>query len=331
MLVNGAAGGVGVAAVQLGVLAGASVVASVRAAHAAARSRTSGRPPSTRPRSATTAPTTWSWSWSARRTSRSTSSRSPSAGRIVDHRHRGRSAGPDRPAPAHVAVGQRSSASTLRARPLEEKAVAARLVEHQVLPSWPKGRIRVPDRGGVPARGRPGRLRALRGRVEARQDRPRDHGLRSQPPALTYISRLEYFTSGSVPRRCASASSSEDSVSDSPMPAEQSRARQDRRSPSAETASRPRAARRPLLRAPAPAAAAFQRSAARRAARGAARGHRPPAQRAHIPSPPIGDDAGAGQGSWASERVPPPRSSTASCAKGSSSAVTTPPTAGWSA
>jgi len=34
--------------------------------------------------------------------------------------------------------------STLRARPLEEKALAARAVEHQVLPLFASGALRVP-------------------------------------------------------------------------------------------------------------------------------------------------------------------------------------------
>jgi NADPH2:quinone reductase len=34
--------------------------------------------------------------------------------------------------------------STLRARPLEEKALVARLVEHEVLPLFDAGRLRVP-------------------------------------------------------------------------------------------------------------------------------------------------------------------------------------------
>ena len=64
--------------------------------------------------------------------------------------------------------------STLRNRPIEEKALAARLMEKMVLPGFASGRpVRAGD-GDVPARGRPEGLRALPGRREAREDRPRD-------------------------------------------------------------------------------------------------------------------------------------------------------------
>ncbi len=59
--------------------------------------------------------------------------------------------------------------STLRARPLEEKALAARRLEKEVLPLFDTGRLRVPGRRDVPARARRRRLRALRRGRQARQ------------------------------------------------------------------------------------------------------------------------------------------------------------------
>ena len=64
--------------------------------------------------------------------------------------------------------------STLRNRPIEEKAIAARLVEKMVLPGFASGDLSVPVTAGVRARGRAGGLRAVQGRRQARQDRPRD-------------------------------------------------------------------------------------------------------------------------------------------------------------
>ncbi|MFL5868341.1 MAG: zinc-binding dehydrogenase, partial [Thermoleophilaceae bacterium] len=44
----------------------------------------------------------------------------------------------------------RISASTLRPRPLEEKAAATRLVEHEVLPLFESGDLRVPVAASFP-------------------------------------------------------------------------------------------------------------------------------------------------------------------------------------
>ena len=61
--------------------------------------------------------------------------------------------------------------STLRARPLEEKALAARLVEREVLPHFESGALTVPVAATFPLDGGRAGLRALRGRRQARQDR----------------------------------------------------------------------------------------------------------------------------------------------------------------
>ena len=73
LLVHGAAGGVGTAAVQLGRAAGARVTATVRREELRAR-RGGARRPRHRPGGLRrrTVPTTWSSSWSARRTSPTT-------------------------------------------------------------------------------------------------------------------------------------------------------------------------------------------------------------------------------------------------------------------
>ena len=64
-------------------------------------------------------------------------------GRIVDHRRRGRVQGRDQPAGADGERG-RIHGSTLRTRPLEDKAAAARAVERHVLPLLASGRVTVP-------------------------------------------------------------------------------------------------------------------------------------------------------------------------------------------
>ena len=69
--------------------------------------------------------------------------------------------------------------STLRSRPIEEKAIAARLVEKMVLPGFASGDLSVPVTDTFAARGRPEGLRALPGGLEAGQDRRRQRGSRS--------------------------------------------------------------------------------------------------------------------------------------------------------
>ena len=123
LLVHGAAGGVGTAAVQLGAAAGAQ-----RDRHGAQRGAARRRGRARRPRgrsrpraSPSTAPSTWSSSWSARRTSRTPSRRWPRGGRIVVI---GVGAGFKAEVNLLALMGKRARimASTLRARPLEEKA-----------------------------------------------------------------------------------------------------------------------------------------------------------------------------------------------------------------
>ena len=64
--------------------------------------------------------------------------------------------------------------STLRARPLEGKASTARAVERSVLPALADGTVKVPVAETFALDDVAGRLRALPGRRQARQDRPRD-------------------------------------------------------------------------------------------------------------------------------------------------------------
>jgi NADPH:quinone reductase-like Zn-dependent oxidoreductase len=143
LLVNGAAGGVGTAAVQVGVQLGAGVVASVRAlelrgalaelgAEAVAPEEAHERGPFDVVLELVGAP-----NLSANLQALAT------GGRIAII---GTGAG----ARAEIDLGRLMVAravlrgSTLRARPLEEKALAARLVEHQVVPLLAAGRIQVP-------------------------------------------------------------------------------------------------------------------------------------------------------------------------------------------
>ena len=67
----------------------------------------------------------------------------------------------------------RIMASTLRARPLEQKAATARAMEREVLPRLRTRRAARAGRRDVRARRRRRRLRALRRRRQARQDHPR--------------------------------------------------------------------------------------------------------------------------------------------------------------
>ena len=62
--------------------------------------------------------------------------------------------------------------STLRARPLEEKALAARALEREVLPGLQDGALTVPVAETFALERGRRRLRALRGRRQARQDHP---------------------------------------------------------------------------------------------------------------------------------------------------------------
>ncbi len=74
---------------------------------------------------------------------------------------------------ALMAKRGRIMASTLRARPLEQKAATARALEREVLPLFERKAPARPGRRDVPARRRRRRLRPVRGRRQARQDHPR--------------------------------------------------------------------------------------------------------------------------------------------------------------
>ena len=67
----------------------------------------------------------------------------------------------------------RIMASTLRARPLEEKAMTARAMEREVLPQFERGAVRVPVAETFALGRRRRRLQAVLGRRQARQDHPR--------------------------------------------------------------------------------------------------------------------------------------------------------------
>ena len=143
LLMNGAAGGVGVACVQLAVLAGASAVASVRAPQLRPGFEALGANAVDPAEVPGVAPSTGSLSLSAPRTSRSTWTRSPSEGvSRSSASEAGRHGQIDLRRPMHRRG--RLFGSTLRARPLEERAAAARLVERQVLPLVAGGLVRIP-------------------------------------------------------------------------------------------------------------------------------------------------------------------------------------------
>ena len=65
----------------------------------------------------------------------------------------------------------RIGGSTLRARPLEEKAATARAMEREVLPLFERGALRVPVAESFPLDAVADGLRPLRGRRQAREDR----------------------------------------------------------------------------------------------------------------------------------------------------------------
>ena len=172
VLVSGAAGGVGTAAVQLAAAAGATVTASVRdaaqhdavAALGAARVVAPGRGRGRR---------------TVRRRARAGRRREPAHGaRGPRHprargRHRRRQRRRRSSSTCCGLMGRRAriSASTLRARPSGEKAVLVATLGEKVVPA---ARRRPSDGAGardVPAGGGDRRLRALHRRRQGRQDR----------------------------------------------------------------------------------------------------------------------------------------------------------------
>ncbi len=149
LLVNGAAGGVGVAAVQLAVASGATVVASVRSpgrrealsslgAHGAAPDEAFGLGPFDVVLELVGGPNL-PRDMEALRTGGRVAVIGVGAGAIGELDLR-----------VLMARRARISGSTLRARPLEEKALAARLVEHDVLPLLSARRVVVPVHATFP-------------------------------------------------------------------------------------------------------------------------------------------------------------------------------------
>jgi len=143
LLVNGAAGGVGVACVQLAVRAGASAVASVRSAPLRARLETLGATAVDPADVAAEGPFDLIVELIGAPNLEVDLESLAVRGRIaVIGIGGGRRAQVDLRRLMHLRG--RIFGSTLRARPLEEKAAAARLVERQVLPLVANGRILVP-------------------------------------------------------------------------------------------------------------------------------------------------------------------------------------------
>ena len=138
-------GGVGTAAVQLAHAAGAHVTATVRNAGHARRCRFArrGRGRSTPRASRSTARSTSCSSSSARRTSSANLKALATNGRIVVIGV-GAGAKAELNLLALMSKRARIMASTLRARPLEEKALTARAMEREVLPLFERGAARVP-------------------------------------------------------------------------------------------------------------------------------------------------------------------------------------------
>ncbi len=144
LLVHGAAGGVGTAAVQLGVTTGARVIATVRNPDSRDAVAALGAEQVIAPENfAEHGPFDVILELVGATNLAENVSSIATSGRIVVI---GMSAG----ASAELNLGElmhkrgRISASTLRGRPLEEKAILARQVEKRVLPLLAAGRIRVP-------------------------------------------------------------------------------------------------------------------------------------------------------------------------------------------
>ena len=174
LLVHGAAGGVGMAAVQLGVMAGARVTASVRDPQARGQVGALGAVNAIAPEEAVAegeydvilelvgAPNL-----------DGNLDALAIGGRICII---GVGAGAKTEIDLRKLMGKRGRihGSTLRNRPIEEKAIAARLVEKMVLPGFASGDLSVPVTARVRAGGGAGRLRAVQRRQEVREGRPRD-------------------------------------------------------------------------------------------------------------------------------------------------------------
>jgi NADPH:quinone reductase-like Zn-dependent oxidoreductase len=143
LLVNGAAGGVGVAAVQLGVTAGASVVASVRAVRHREALEALGAVPIDPAQAVAFGPYDVIFELVGAPNMEANLDSLAIGARLVVI---GIGAGARAEIDLRKLMTKRARilSSTLRARPLEDRAVAARLVEKQVLPLLDKGRLKVP-------------------------------------------------------------------------------------------------------------------------------------------------------------------------------------------
>ncbi|MGA3354617.1 MAG: zinc-binding dehydrogenase [Acidimicrobiales bacterium] len=143
LLVNGAAGGVGVAAVQLGVVAGATVVASVRAAQLRGALGDFGAIAIDPGEAVAWGPYDVILELVGAPNLEADLASLAIGGRIAVI---GIGAGARAEIDFRQLMARRARifASTLRARPLEERAVATRLVESQVMPLVAAERLRVP-------------------------------------------------------------------------------------------------------------------------------------------------------------------------------------------
>jgi len=143
LLVNGAAGGVGVAGVQLGISAGATVVASVRAAQLRGALENFGAMAVDPADAPAAGPYDVILELVGAPNFEGDLDSLAVGGRITVI---GIGAGARAQIDLRQLMGRRAHifGSTLRARPLEEKALAARRVEAQVLPLVKAGRVRVP-------------------------------------------------------------------------------------------------------------------------------------------------------------------------------------------
>jgi NADPH2:quinone reductase len=149
LLVHGAAGGVGVAGVQLGVVAGAQVTATVRAADRRAQVASLGASVIDPADAGDHGPYDVILELVGAPNMSSNLASLASGGRIVVIGV-GAGAKADINLSLLMRARGRIHASTLRARPLEQKADAARRVERQVLPHLASGAITVPIHATFP-------------------------------------------------------------------------------------------------------------------------------------------------------------------------------------
>ena len=164
LLVNGAAGGVGLAAVQLGVSAGARVTANARHSHErlhelGADTEVEG-------------PYDVILELVGGELLQRDLDLLGTGGRLVVIGVSGGGARVEVDFGTLMRIRGRIHASTLRARPLEEKGLVMRRLERHVLPLLAAGRVTVPGRPDVPAGRRRGRVRLLRGGRQVREARP---------------------------------------------------------------------------------------------------------------------------------------------------------------